>query len=236
MIFTKKDLKEYLLLDKEVINFKYPLLSRFSWSENGTMFSYIRNLRKLEYYINKRQKPWDKIFYFWHLGKWRWMNLKYSLYIKPNCVGPGLHLVHHGFRRIDSIKSIGRNCTILPMVLIGRKFPDSDVSSCTIGDNVYIGAGSIIMTPVNIGDNVIIGAGSVVTKDIPSNCIAVGNPAVPIKALTSKNIHIRGGIIILYVIILIYERKRKWMEHIVPKALLYVDSHKWRKIQVYLCA
>lgn len=46
-----------------------------------------------------------------------------------------------------------------------------------IGDNVFIGMRSIIMMNVTIGDNVVIGAGSVVTKDIPSDCIAAGNPA-----------------------------------------------------------
>ncbi len=47
-----------------------------------------------------------------------------------------------------------------------------------IGDNVWIGGGAIIMPGVSIGDNVVIGAGSVVTKDIPSNTIAYGNPCV----------------------------------------------------------
>ena len=45
-----------------------------------------------------------------------------------------------------------------------------------IGQNCWIGAGAIIMPGITIGDNVVIGAGSVVTKDIPSNAVAVGNP------------------------------------------------------------
>ena len=45
-----------------------------------------------------------------------------------------------------------------------------------IGKNCWIGAGAIIMPGITIGDNVVIGAGSVVTKDIPSNVVAVGNP------------------------------------------------------------
>jgi len=51
----------------------------------------------------------------------------------------------------------------------------------TIGDNVWIGGGSILCPGVTIGDNVTIGAGSVVTKDIPSNVVAVGNPCKVIK-------------------------------------------------------
>lgn len=61
--------------------------------------------------------------------------------------------------------------------------PESKTEDCTIGDNVYIGAGAIIMNPVKIGSNVIIGAGSVVIKDIPDNCIVAGNPAKIIRYL-----------------------------------------------------
>lgn len=50
-----------------------------------------------------------------------------------------------------------------------------------IGNDVFIGAGSIILPGVTIGDNVVIGAGSVVSKSIASNSLAVGNPARVIK-------------------------------------------------------
>ncbi len=50
-----------------------------------------------------------------------------------------------------------------------------------IGNNCFIGINSIIMPGVTIGNEVIIGAGSVVTKNIPDNCIAAGNPAKIIK-------------------------------------------------------
>ena len=45
-----------------------------------------------------------------------------------------------------------------------------------IGKNCWLGAGVIVLPGVTIGDNAVIGAGSVVTKDIPSNVVAVGNP------------------------------------------------------------
>lgn len=50
-----------------------------------------------------------------------------------------------------------------------------------VGNNVWIGGGAILMPGVTIGDNVVIGAGSVVTKDIPSNKIAYGNPCKAIR-------------------------------------------------------
>lgn len=52
-----------------------------------------------------------------------------------------------------------------------------------IGSNVFIGIRTTIMPGVTIGDNVIIGAGSIVTKDIPSNTVACGVPARPIRTL-----------------------------------------------------
>ena len=48
----------------------------------------------------------------------------------------------------------------------------------TIGDNVWIGGKAIILPGVTIGDNVVVAAGAVVTKDVPSNALAMGNPAV----------------------------------------------------------
>jgi len=57
----------------------------------------------------------------------------------------------------------------------------------TIGDHVWVGGGSIINPGVTIGDNSIIGAGSVVTRDIPPNSIAVGNPCRVIREITDED-------------------------------------------------
>lgn len=53
----------------------------------------------------------------------------------------------------------------------------------TVGNNVWIGGGAIICPGVRVGDNVTIGAGSVVTKDLPGNVIAAGNPCRVIKSI-----------------------------------------------------
>ncbi len=91
---------------------------------------------------------------------------------------------------------IGNNALIAPNVQIytafhptnamerfGNSKEDGSFEFCrtqtapvTIGDNVWIGGGAIILPGVNIGNNVVIGAGSVVTRDIPDNAIAFGNP------------------------------------------------------------
>jgi acetyltransferase-like isoleucine patch superfamily enzyme len=63
---------------------------------------------------------------------------------------------------------------------MGYKIDYNEVNKkrVTIGNNVWIGWGSIILKGVNIGDNSIIAAGSVVLNDIPANVLAAGNPAI----------------------------------------------------------
>ncbi|MBE7713167.1 MAG: sugar O-acetyltransferase [Cyanobacteria bacterium SIG26] len=53
-----------------------------------------------------------------------------------------------------------------------------------VGNNVWFGGNVVVLSGVTIGDNVVIGAGSVVVKDIPSNSVAVGNPCKVIKTLS----------------------------------------------------
>jgi acetyltransferase-like isoleucine patch superfamily enzyme len=57
----------------------------------------------------------------------------------------------------------------------------------TIGDNVWIGGSVTILPGVTIGDNAVIGAGSVVTKDIPADVIAAGNPCRVIRKITEED-------------------------------------------------
>ena len=56
-----------------------------------------------------------------------------------------------------------------------------------VGDNVWIGAGAQVMPGVTIGNNVVIGSGSIVTKDIPANSVAAGNPCRVIRPITDAD-------------------------------------------------
>jgi maltose O-acetyltransferase len=92
---------------------------------------------------------------------------------------------------------IGDNVMIAPNVAIYTAghpvHPESRNSGyeygmpITIGNNVWIGGNVVINPGVKIGDNVIIGAGSVVTKDIPDNMIAVGNPCRTVREITEED-------------------------------------------------
>ena len=64
------------------------------------------------------------------------------------------------------------------------RFPEIDiVNSITVGNNVYFGFGCVVLPGVTIGDNVVIGAGAIVSRDIPSNSVAVGVPARVIRTI-----------------------------------------------------
>ncbi len=56
-----------------------------------------------------------------------------------------------------------------------------------IGKNCWIGAGALILPGITIGDNVVVGAGSVVTKDLPSNVVAVGNPCKILREINERD-------------------------------------------------
>jgi acetyltransferase-like isoleucine patch superfamily enzyme len=98
---------------------------------------------------------------------------------------------------LDGAKvTIGDNVFIAPNVGIYTAGHPLDVEQrnagleyaypVTIGDNVWIGAGVSILPGVTIGNNTVIGAGSVVTKDIPANVVAVGNPCKAVRSVTDK--------------------------------------------------
>ena len=56
-----------------------------------------------------------------------------------------------------------------------------------VGNNVWIGAGAVILPGITIGENSVIGAGSIVTKDIPANVVAVGNPCRVLRPISERD-------------------------------------------------
>ena len=180
MIKTKIDLHEYLEADKAQYGRSYHLFKK--WFIHGNDFHvrlFMVTLRYYEYYLNKKRRLWDYILNFFYYWNYHRLRQKASLHIYPNTMGAGFNPIHAGFIRIGKWVRIGKNCTILPMVLIGKKHPGP--CTITIGDDCYVGTGVTILGPLTIGNNVTIGAGAVVTTDVPDNVVVAGVPAKVVK-------------------------------------------------------
>lgn len=143
----------------------------------------LKNFTALVYLLHN-DRYYRKLFYYRIgpiaaslIGWWR-PGDRYFI-ISPNCkIGKGV-VFAHPYSTIINAKEIGDNFSFIHLTTLGQ----IEEKRATIGNNVVLGANVNIIGDVKIGDNVIIGAGSVVVKDIPSNCIAAGNPAKVIKYL-----------------------------------------------------
>ena len=86
---------------------------------------------------------------------------------------------------------VGPNCgfytAIHPIDAEQRKMGIEYAKPIKVGSDVWFGGGVTVLPGVTIGDNVVIGAGSVVVKDIPSGVVAVGNPCKPIRKITDAD-------------------------------------------------
>ncbi len=92
--------------------------------------------------------------------------------------------------------TIGADCQIGPNVQLltpthpidpqARRDKLEAAEPITIGDNVWLGGGVIVCPGITIGDNSVVGAGSVVTRDIPADVVAVGNPARVIRGVHER--------------------------------------------------
>ena len=94
-------------------------------------------------------------------------------------VGKGLTIFHGQALVVNDKAVIGKNVILRNGVVIGNIIlkDGSDSKSPIIGNNVEIGSNACIIGDIKIGNNTKIGAGTIVIKDVPDNCIVVGNPA-----------------------------------------------------------
>lgn len=88
-------------------------------------------------------------------------------------------VIHHGHSMRLNASHVGKNLQIWHNVTVGKE--KSGGNKPTIGDNVKIYTGAVILGDIYIGNNVIIGACTVVVKSIPNDCVVVGNPAHIVK-------------------------------------------------------
>lgn len=102
-------------------------------------------------------------------------------------VGSGLTLLHGQGLVVNPNAVIGRNCHLKQCTTIGNSQRKPNAAP-RIGDNVNVGANSVLIGDISIGNNAIIGAGTVVVKDVPENSTVVGNPGRVISKMTQAGV------------------------------------------------
>lgn len=93
-------------------------------------------------------------------------------------IGEGL-VIYHGHGTVIAPHRMGKNCAVYQGVTIGKNpRPGQEISNPTIGNHVSIYTNAVVAGGITIGDNVQIGAGAVVMKDVPANSVVIGNPCI----------------------------------------------------------
>ena len=155
------------------------LKDRLLHNEKWYIHQYIVALRHVEYYINSNHRG-VRYLLWWY--RYKHLGFKMNYRVAPNTIGPGLMIYHKGdFIWVHPACKIGRHCSLRPGVVFGRKSNSEPPQRVIVGDNCDFGVGAKIIGDVKIGNNVKVGAMAVVTKDIPSNAVAVGVPAKVIR-------------------------------------------------------
>lgn len=164
---------------KEIIKadlFRYGGLTKISRGKRNPGFKYMYYLRKASQY--KRFSLFG--IYFGFIVKR--LSYKYGFQIPvTTTIGEGFYIGHFGTIVINQDVKIGKNCNIAHLTTIGQANRGRNKGCPTIGDNVWIGTGSVIAGKINIGNNVLIAPNSFVNIDIPNNSLVIGNPAKVIR-------------------------------------------------------
>ncbi len=124
------------------------------------------------------------------------LSVKLGFTIPPNVFGPGLSIAHRGTIVVHEASKVGENCRIFHNVtigtgLLGHMFAPND--SPSIGNNVFIGAGAVIVGAIAIADGIAIGANSYVDKSFSEpNITIAGCPAKKVSNRSSEDLWIRA--------------------------------------------
>lgn len=170
---------------KEIINQDAKFFKSFPKHEQVKMFLtndhfylihvFMKYLRKEEYYARK-SGIFNKILEVVYARKKNNLGNKLGFYIKPNSLGAGTVLYHHGNIIINGSARLGLNCKLHGDNCIGND--GKSLAAPILGNNVDVGVGAKIIGGIVIADNVKIGAGAVVTRSCyKEGATLVGVPA-----------------------------------------------------------
>ena len=175
MIQSKEDYLYYIECDRIALrkNYKRP---RF---KHDIVWSFERLLRKCEYYENCRKDIIGRIYGKWLKFRFVCLSHKLSFSRCLNTCGPGLCVEHYGTLYING--KVGKNFRVIGNAVIGAT---ESGKTPILGDNVFMGFGSVVIGDITIADGVAIGANAVVSKSILTPNITVGG--IPAKQISQK--------------------------------------------------
>lgn len=155
MIANKSELKRVLAAEAAYYHVKWYYHLPFYLTESQVLYKHAQLLRKAEYAQNTHK--WSRHWYLFRLLR---IQTKYELIIPLNVLEPGFMMPHLGPVVINAQSHIGKNCCILPGILIGA----NKGCSPQIGDDCWLGPGAKIYGDVTLADHISVGANAVVTK------------------------------------------------------------------------
>lgn len=181
MIQSRKDLLDYIIQDR-IMN-GYPrhcsVLESLKGFIHPNIISFLKYLRKLEYYTNVRPR-FGAFFRYYYLYRFRITSWKLGYSIGLNSCGPGLSLPHYGTIIISAEAKLGSNCRVHACVNIGTS--GGDDKAPIIGDNVYIGPSCVLFGEIRIANNITIGANATVNRScMEEHVVLAGTPAKVVK-------------------------------------------------------
>lgn len=182
MIIDRKDCNRIILkeleLRKALTDGKW-IFNQITCEHDSRIIKYQKLLRLDEYYSNTAVglKKILKLWYRWRKNR---LGEQLGITISKNVFDEGLLIWHYGYIVVNGMAKVGKNCILHGNNCIGND--GNTPEAPTIGDNVDIGAGAMIIGNICIADNVKIGAGSVVVHSIEEEGVTVvGVPARIVK-------------------------------------------------------
>ncbi len=192
MIESKADYKFFLEADKVALLCDYRGKLAYTYVRSNLVWKFQRLLRKVEFLKNCGNGPSGKISYLYARNSLDNLGVKLGFTIPPNVFGPGLSIAHRGTIVVHPDAKVGENCRIHHGVTIGsgRVLPNDSPS---IGNNVFIGVGAVIVGRLTIADGIAIGANSYVNESfLEPNITIAGCPAKKVSRKGSENLWIRA--------------------------------------------
>ena len=181
MIKKYKELKEILKYIKKLYykdkSAMRILFDKFTHESNMEIWKFQKSLRITEYLFNNKEKIVNIFLYTIFLRKTNKLGIKLGIYIPVNVFDKGLKIDHYGSIIVNGLCRIGENCRLHGNNCIGNKGVGTEKEFPTIGNNLDLGTGAVIIGAVKLGNNVKIGANAVVNKSFENDCVLVGMPA-----------------------------------------------------------